>query len=123
MLNTEITESFAAYRKRMNDRILGTKSRVFQKTYNLDAEAYRPGALDEKNKELLGLCASLVLRCDDCVKYHIGRALETGASEAEIVETFEIATVVGGTIVIPHLRRGFEYLDACLAQQSSTKEV
>lgn len=118
-MNADAVAVFAAYRSRMNERILGTKSKVFQKVYNADMEAYRPGTLDEKTKELLGLCASLVLRCDDCVKYHIGESLAKGANEAEIIESMEIATVVGGTIVIPHLRRAFEYLDACLAANNT----
>lgn len=109
---------FNAYRARMNQRILGSDSRVLKRIYSVDAQAYEAGALDAKTKELLGLATSLVLRCDDCVRYHIGEALKAGASEAEIVETFEVSTVVGGTIVIPHLRRAFEFLDAAMSLTS-----
>ena len=111
-IGAELVARFNAYRSRMNERILGSESRVLKRIYSVDAQAYEPAALDAKTKELLGLCASLVLRCDDCVKYHIGQSLAVGATPAEVVETFEIATVVGGTIVIPHLRRAFEFLDA-----------
>lgn len=116
--DASLVENFNAYRARMNERILGSDSRVIKRIYSVDAQAYEKGALDEKTKELLGLAASLVLRCDDCVKYHIGQSLAVGASPAEIIETFEISTVVGGTIVIPHLRRAFEFLDACVAHQA-----
>ncbi len=105
---------FNAYRSRMNARILASDARVIKRIYSVDAQAYEAGALDVKTKELLGLATSLVLRCDDCVRYHIGQALAAGATEAEIVETFEVSTVVGGTIVIPHLRRAFEFLDAAV---------
>lgn len=105
------SEEFNAYRSRMNDRILGSDSKILKRIYNLDTNTYQAGALDVKTKELLGLVASMVLRCDDCVKYHIESSVEAGATEREMIETFEIATLVGGTIVIPHLRRAFEYMD------------
>ena len=111
-------EAFNDFRKRMNERILGADSTVFKKVYNVDASAYRAGHLDEKTKELMGLTASMVLRCDDCVRYHIGQSLAVGATPAQIIEAFEIALVVGGTIVIPHLRRAMEYLDACTEAQN-----
>jgi AhpD family alkylhydroperoxidase len=110
-------DSFDAYRSRMNERILGSDSKVIKRFFNLDTNAYSPGALDKKTKELMGLCLSLGMRCDSCVKYHIGEAIEAGASEAELVETFEIALVVGGSIVIPELRKAFEYLDELLGTQ------
>jgi AhpD family alkylhydroperoxidase len=112
-----IVAEFNAYRARMNERILASDSRVLKRIYSVDAQAYEPGALDAKTKELLGLATSLVLRCDDCVRYHIGEALRAGATEHEIVETFEVCTVVGGTIVIPHLRRAFEFLDASITTE------
>jgi AhpD family alkylhydroperoxidase len=111
-----IVEEFNAYRTRMNERILASDSLVIKRVYNVDHTTYQPGALDKKTKELLGLCASMVLRCDDCVRYHIGESLAAGASAKEVLESFEVALVVGGTIVIPHMRRAFEYLDACLAE-------
>lgn len=110
---------FHAYRSRMNARILGSESKVFKRLYSLDTLTYQDeGALDKKTKELLGLCVSLAMRCDSCVKYHIDEAVKAGATETEIVETFEIATVIGGTIVIPELRRAFDYLDEVFAAAS-----
>jgi len=108
-------EEFRAYRERMNARLLATGTQTTQRFFNLDTAAYRGGALDARTKELLGLVASLVLRCDDCVSYHVIRALEEGAGEAEIRETFDVGLVVGGSIVIPHLRRARELLDELLA--------
>ena len=112
-------EDFQAFRAKLNDRILKPgegkpeATLVTKRFFNLDAKAYEPGAIDEKNKELLGLSASMVLRCDDCIAYHINRAVECGASDQELQETFDIALIVGGSIVIPHMRRAFEFLDAC----------
>lgn len=114
--NPSLVEQFNSYRAQQNTRILGTDSLILKRIYNLDSHAYQQGALDAKTKELLGLVASLVLRCDDCVRYHIQAGLEAGATERELVETFEIATLVGGTIVIPHLRRAFEFMDACIGK-------
>jgi len=103
---------FTEYRRRMNERILATDNRVVKRMFSLDALTYsQPGALDVKSRELMGLVASLVLRCDDCVSYHIAQAVEAGASSDEIVETMSIGLVVGGTIVIPHMRRAMEFLD------------
>lgn len=108
-------EEFRAYRERMNARILDGGTQTTRRFFNLDGAAYRDGALDARTKELIGLAASLVLRCDDCVAYHIIRSLEEGATEAQVVETLDIGLVVGGSIVIPHLRRGRELLDEILA--------
>jgi AhpD family alkylhydroperoxidase len=108
-------EQFRAYREKMNARILDSGTQTTRRFFNLDGAAYHDGALDARTKELLGLAASLVLRCDDCVAYHVIRSLEEGATEAQVVETFDIALVVGGSIVIPHLRRGRELLDELLA--------
>jgi len=112
-------EEFNAYRTRMNDRILSGESLVTKRFFSLDHQTYQEGALTLRTKELIGLSASLVLRCDDCVKYHIGQAVAAGASEAEIVETLEISLVVGGSIVIPHLRRAYEYLDLVTGKASN----
>jgi AhpD family alkylhydroperoxidase len=112
-------ESFHEYRRRMNERMLGSDSLIIKRLMRLDSQAYEArGGLCAKTKELLGLSASLVLRCDDCIKYHIGQALEKGASQQEILETFEIGYIVGGSVVIPHLRRAFEYLDTLIAAQN-----
>ena len=100
------------YRKKMNDRILGEDNKVLKRFFSLDNQTYQAGALDEKTKELLGLVASMVLRCDDCIKYHIGTAHELGVTSAELFEVFSIANLVGGSICIPHTRRAVEYWDA-----------
>ena len=100
---------FNAYRAKMNDKLLADNNKIIKRIFNLDTNAYAPGALDTKTKELLGLVASTVLRCDDCVKYHLESSIEQGVTKEEMMETMGIATLVGGTIVIPHLRRAFEY--------------
>lgn len=107
-----LVEQFNEYRSRMNDKILDSDSLVIKRIFNLDTNAYAPGALDVKSKELIGLTCSLVLRCDDCVKYHLGKCHELGFTTAEINEAMGLATLVGGTIVVPHLRRAFEYWEA-----------
>ena len=109
-------EEFNDYRKRMNDKILVDNNKVIKRIFNLDTNAFKAGALDVKTKELLGLVASTVLRCDDCVKYHLESCYKAGLSKEEVVESLSIATLVGGTIVIPHLRRAYEYWDALEAQ-------
>ena len=115
-----LQEEFHTYRSRMNARILGSDSKVFKRLWSLDTLTYQDeGVLDKKTKELMGLCVSLAMRCDSCVKYHIEEALKAGASEPEVVETFEIATVIGGSIVIPELRRAFDYLDELMAAESA----
>ncbi len=98
-------EDFRRFRERMNDRILAADNLEIRRFFALDSRAYEPGALPVRTKELLGLVASLVLRCDDCVTYHLTRCAEEGVSEAELFETLSIGLVVGGSIVIPHLRR------------------
>ena len=102
-------EEFNAYRAKMNDKLLSENNKLIKRIFNLDTNAFMEGALDVKTKELLGLVASAVLRCDDCVKYHLESSMEQGASKEEVMETLGIATLVGGTIVIPHLRRAYEY--------------
>ena len=108
---SEQVNEFNAYRTRMNDRILSVDNKVIKRLYNLDTNTYAAGALPVKTKEMLGLVASMVLRCDDCVKYHVGKCKEEGITEEEIFEVFSVASIVGGTIVIPHLRRAVEYWD------------
>ncbi len=102
-------EEFNSYRSRMNERILSGDNKIIKRIFNLDTNAYASGSLDVKTKELLGLVASAVLRCDDCVKYHLEKCRDEGASKEEVMETLSIATLVGGTIVVPHLRRAYEY--------------
>ena len=103
---------FAEYRARMNERILASDNRVIKRVYSVDSLAYADGgALPKKTKELLGLVSSLVLRCDDCVKYHLVESRASGSSREEIMEAMSVGLVVGGTIVVPHLRRAVEFLD------------
>lgn len=110
-------DEFNTYRAKMNDRILSDDNKVIKRIFNLDTNAYKAGALDVKTKELLGLVASTVLRCDDCIKYHLETAYKAGLTKAEVVESLSIATLVGGTIVIPHLRRAYEFWDELEAQE------
>ena len=101
-------EAFRQFRERMNAEILGENNLVVNRFFALDGRAYEAGALDVKTKELLGLVASLVLRCDDCVTYHLVRCREEGVTRAEAFEALSVGLVVGGSIVIPHLRRAVE---------------
>ncbi|MCM2337926.1 MAG: carboxymuconolactone decarboxylase family protein [Lysobacter sp.] len=102
---------FTAFRKRMNERILAEPNQVVRRFFALDTQTYQAGALDVKTKELLGLVASLVLRCDDCISYHVAQCKEAGVNRDEMFETFSVGLVVGGSIVIPHLRRAVDFLD------------
>ena len=107
-----LVEDFNDYRARMNEKILGADNLVLKRLFNLDTQTYSEGALPVKTKEMLGLVASMVLRCDDCVKYHLGKCHDEGITTAEIYEIFAVANIVGGTIVIPHTRRAAEYWEA-----------
>ena len=102
---------FTDFRKRMNERILAEPNQVIRRFFALDTQAYQAGALDVKTKELLGLVASMVLRCDDCISYHVAQCKDVGVSRDEMFETFSVGLVVGGSIVIPHLRRAVDFLD------------
>jgi AhpD family alkylhydroperoxidase len=103
--------TFTEFRKRMNERILAEPNQVVRRFFALDTQTYQPGALDAKTKELLGLVASLVLRCDDCISYHVAQCKEAGVNRDEMFEAFSVGLVVGGSIVIPHLRRAVDFLD------------
>ena len=105
------TSETRAYRTEMNDKILNSGFRDFNKFFALDNKAYIGGALNAKTKELMGLSASMVLRCNDCIFYHIDRSIQEGATREELMETFNVALIVGGSIVIPHLRYAFEMMD------------
>lgn len=109
-------EEFRRFRERMNERILEAGNLEIKRFFALDTRTYEPGALDAKTKELLGLVASMVLRCDDCVTYHVVRCKEEGVTDDEFFETFSVGLVVGGSIVIPHLRRAVDTLDTLNAQ-------
>ena len=102
---------FTEFRQRMNERILAEPNQVVRRFFALDTQTYQAGALDVKTKELLGLVASMVLRCDDCISYHVAQCKQVGATRDELFETFSVGLVVGGSIVIPHLRRAVDFLD------------
>jgi AhpD family alkylhydroperoxidase len=104
-----MVQAFNDYRQRMNELILSKDNLVIKRLWNLDTNTYAPGALDVRTKEMLGLVASMVLRCDDCIRYHLGKCREQGISTEELYEVFAVANIVGGTIVIPHTRRAAEY--------------
>jgi AhpD family alkylhydroperoxidase len=101
----------------MNDVILGNGNLVMKRLWNLDTNTYQEGALDVKTKEMLGLVASMVLRCDDCIKYHLGKCHELEMTTEQVYEVFAVANIVGGTIVIPHTRRAAEYWEALQAEE------
>jgi len=103
-----VTE-FNGYRERMNQVILSKNNLVMKRLWNLDTNTYEDGALDRRTKEMLGLVASMVLRCDDCIKYHLGKCHELNINTEQVYEIFAVANIVGGTIVIPHTRRAAEY--------------
>ncbi len=108
----KLVDDFNAYRSKMNEKLLADDNKVIKRIFNLDTNAYAEGALDVKTKELLGLVASAVLRCDDCIKYHLETSFKQGITKAEMMEAMSIATLVGGTIVIPHLRKAYEFWEA-----------
>ena len=104
-------DEFDRYRAEMNEKLLGSGHLGIKRFFALDTQAYEPGALDKKTKELMGLVGSIVLRCDDCVTYHIKECARSGVTRPEFLEAFNVALVVGGSITIPHLRRAMERLD------------
>ena len=106
---SQLIDDFNTYRQKMNEKILASDNKVMKRIYSVDALTYQEGALSTKTKEMLGLVSSMVLRCDDCVKYHLGKCHELGVTSAEVFEIFSVANLVGGTIVIPHTRRAVEY--------------
>lgn len=110
-------DEFNTFRSAMNERILSADHRAIKRFFGVDTLTYEAGALDEKTKEMLGLVASMVLRCDDCIAYHIGQCRKLGVTNEEIFDVFSVALVVGGSIVIPHLRRAVAYLDEWNARQ------
>lgn len=107
-----IVQDFNDYRERMNARLLAHENRTLKRFWSLDGAAYEEGALDRRTKEMLGLVSSMVLRCDDCIRYHLGKCHVEGLSTPELLEVFAIANLVGGSIVIPHTRRAMEYWEA-----------
>lgn len=107
-----LVQEFNDYRSKMNDKILAEDNKTLKRFWSLDGAAYSEGALSAKTKELMGLVASMVLRCDDCIKYHLGKCFELGVTKEELFEVFAIANLVGGSICIPHTRRAVEYWEA-----------
>ena len=114
---SNVVSEFNDYRSKMNEKILADNNKIIKRIFNLDTNAYQAGALDVKTKELLGLVASTVLRCDDCIRYHLETSYKEGLTKEEVSEALGIATLVGGTIVIPHLRRAYEFWEALEAQR------
>ncbi|MEP7195057.1 MAG: carboxymuconolactone decarboxylase family protein [Saprospiraceae bacterium] len=111
-------KEFNEYRTRMNEVILAQDNLPLKRFFSLDNQMYQEGALDVKTKELLGLVASMVLRCDDCIKYHLGKSYECGLSTAQVYEVFAIANMVGGSICIPHTRRAAEYWEELIQEEA-----
>jgi AhpD family alkylhydroperoxidase len=116
-------DEFRRYREMMNERILSSGNLGIKRFFALDSRAYEKGALDVKTKELLGLVASTVLRCNDCTTYHVIRCIQEGVSDGEFFEALNIALVVGGSITIPHLRRAVETFDECREKQKKGEAV
>jgi len=112
-------EEFRTYRAKMNKVILDSDNLFFKRFYNLDTRCYEGGALPSQTKEMLGLATSLVLRCDDCIKYHLEKCFEQGVTRAQLFEILSVANLVGGSIVIPHTRRAVEYWDLLEEQKSN----
>ncbi len=113
---SKLVEEFQEYRSKMNEKILSSDNKVMKRIYSVDTLAYQEGALNIKTKEMLGLVSSMVLRCDDCIKYHLEKCFEQGTTTEELFEVFSIANLVGGTIVIPHTRRAVEYWEELLSK-------
>jgi len=105
------TREFREYREKMNRELLSSGNKVIQRIFNLDTNTYKDGALPALTKELMGLATSMVLRCDDCVKYHLEQCFRLGLTREQLFEVFSVSNLVGGTIVIPHTRRALEYWD------------
>ncbi len=112
-------DDFDLYRAEMNDRLIGSDHLGIKRFFALDTQAYEDGALDKRTKELLGLVASIVLRCDDCITYHIKQCVATGTNRPQFLDAFNVALVVGGSITIPHLRRAIDRLDRVLNESQS----
>jgi len=106
---SEMINEFREYREKMNKKMLDTNNKVLKRIINLDTNTYLEGALSSRTKEMLGLVSSMVLRCDDCIRYHLDQCFEQGITNEEMYEIFSVANLVGGTIVIPHTRRALEY--------------
>jgi AhpD family alkylhydroperoxidase len=118
----EKLDSFNRFRSEMNDRILEEDNLVVRRFFNIDTRAYEPGALSPKVKEMMGLVASMVLRCDDCITYHIIQCRREGVTRDEFFELFSVSLVVGGSIVIPHMRRAVAMLDEMESETDESRQ-
>jgi AhpD family alkylhydroperoxidase len=116
-------EEFKRYRERMNARMFSADNLGIKRFFALDTRAYEKGALDVKTKELLGLVASTVLRCNDCITYHVIRCVQEGVSDRELLEALNVALIVGGSITIPHIRRAVDILDQCREKQGKGRPI
>jgi len=116
-------KEFNEFRSKMNERILGCGHVGLKRFWSLDDRAYRENALDEKTLELLGLATSMVLRCDDCVTYHLIRCVQLGVTDEELQDAVNVSLIVGGSITVPHIRRAFETIDRCRELQKSDPEL
>jgi AhpD family alkylhydroperoxidase len=116
LIMSKLIDDFNDYRTQMNEKIMAADNKVMKRIYSIDTLTYQDGALSTKTKEMLGLVSSMVLRCDDCVKYHLGKCHELGVTTDEVFEIFSVANLVGGTIVIPHTRRAVEYWEELMKQ-------
>lgn len=119
---SSLVKEFNDYREKMNEVILSKNNLVMKRLWNLDTNTYEDGALDKRTKEMLGLVASMVLRCDDCIKYHLGKCRELNVTTEEMYEIFAVANIVGGTIVIPHTRRAAEYWEELRTIEQGTRK-
>ena len=116
-MKADAVKDFDAYREAMNEKLLAApNNKIIKRIFNIDTNAYMPGSLDSKTKEMLGLVASMVLKCDDCIYYHLEKCYQNDVSTEEMLEIFGIANLVGGTIVIPHTRRAMEFWEALHAE-------
>ena len=113
-MGKELIDDFREYREKMNKQLLGQDNKVIKRLFNLDTNTYLEGALPSRVKEMLGLVSSMVLRCDDCIKYHLEKCFEQKVRTEELMEIFAVANIVGGSIVIPHMRRALEYWEELL---------
>lgn len=108
----DLIEEFNHYRSKMNSQILAADNKIIKRIFNLDTNAFEAGAVDAVSKEYVGLACSMVMRCDDCIKYHLKKLYDLGVTTDQVFEIFAIANLIGGTIVIPHLRRAVEFWQA-----------
>tara|TARA_R110002073_G_scaffold118918_1_gene258726 strand:+ start:647408 stop:647812 length:405 start_codon:yes stop_codon:yes gene_type:complete len=115
-------QEYQSFRTELNEKILARGTTITKRFFTIDTKAYEPGAIDRKTKEMLGLSASMVLRCDDCIAYHIDQCILSGATDEELFEILDIALIVGGSIVIPHLRRAVEFIDQCRAHMEESAD-